>query len=548
MPSKEPAQINSTLAYLLGLITGRGHIFVDSKSIAIEFSHANEFALGVAHCPKCGWLATESGDGLKCKNPKFNHDVDSAVKKAYNQPLATIESLKSAIIPFLQAEIPAHFEITGNKSMTILVLDFKANTDAFNSIIENFSPEISFDRFHIPAVIYSAEENSKIEFVNGLLDTSGFASPGGWLNRDGENGHGRMRVYFQIVRNWHLPVEIDNFLRSEFSLPIHTIDWGHPNIRDGNLTDFFNTRPTSWGREHQIKFFPEYYQAFKFRVSSKQALFKELMDHNVKTVFQDKDDWFPPSKITKGKIKAYHPGESDLRIPELGRKHFDAFWQINLAFGCKYLTKLQNESKRPESFPLTGDLEGTDDPKIIEAEFDAIRKELTAEAESNKPLKKESFKKIKTEKELAEQEMYQPLTVFFAEYLSEKYKEKADTFDTSAGNLSLFLKNKNRDLLEVFDYCDKYRIRPDVVGFLEKQKAIGFIEAKITPLDLKAVGQLMGYCLVAQPLEAILISTKSPSVALIKILKARPDLLTYAPERKIQLATLDGGKVSFISI
>jgi len=541
-------KLTPTRAYLLGLITGRGHIFIDSKSIAIEFSHTNEFAEGIAHCPKCGWLATENNDGLKCKNPKCGHDVDPTVKKTYNQPQATVESLKSVIIPFLQTETPAHFEITGNKSMTILVLDFKDNIATFDDIIGNFSPEISFDRFHIPRAIYSAEQNSKTEFVNGLLDTSGFASPGGWLNRDGKNGHGRMRVYFQIVRNWYLPVEIDNFLRSEFSLPIHTIDWGHPNIRDGNLTDFFNTRPTSWGREHQVKFFPEYYQGFKFRISSKQKLFEELTDHNVKTVFKSKDDWLPPSKITKGKIKAYHPGEKDLRIPEPGRRHFDAFWQINLAFGCKYLMKLQSGAKRPECFPLTGDLECTESPKIIEAKFDAIRKMLTAEAEKKRPVRKGVAKKTRTEKELAEQVMYQPLTIFFAKYLSQKYKERVDTFDTSAGNLNLFLKNKNRDLLEVFDYCDKYRIRPDVVGFLEKRKAIGFIEAKITPLDLKAVGQLMGYCLVAQPLEALLISTKSPSLALIKILKARPDLLTYSPDKKIQLATFTGGKIDFINV
>ncbi len=102
--------------------------------------------------------------------------------------------------------------------------------------------------------------------------------------------------------------------------------------------------------------------------------------------------------------------------------------------------------------------------------------------------------------------------------------------------------------MDVFDYCDKYRIRPDVVGFLEKQKALGFIEAKITPLDLKSLGQLMGYCLVAQPIEAILVSTKAPSLSLIKVLKARPDLLTYAPDRRIQIATLENGKVNFIAI
>ncbi|QQR82476.1 hypothetical protein IPJ70_04345 [Candidatus Campbellbacteria bacterium] len=536
-------------AYLLGLITGRGHFFLDSKSIAIEFSHANEFVAGIAHCTKCGWLATDDKKGgLKCKNPKCGHPVDPSVKKVYDQPKSTVESLKAEIIPFLQSGIKADFDITGNKSMTILVIDFKKDRALFDEIVSYFSPDTSFDRFHIPRIIFTTNEEAKREFINGLLDTSGFANAGGWLNRDGENGHGRMRVYFQIVRNWHLPVEIDNFIRSEFDLPIHTIDWGHPNIRDGNLKDFFETNPTSWGREHQIKFFPEYYLGFRFRITSKQAMFDELRDHNAKAVFKERDDWFPPSKVTKGKIKAYHPGEKDLRIPEPARRHFDAFWQINLATGCKFLKDLQAKAKNPVTFALTGDLESAEDPAKIESDFDVIRKTLTEEATKRQPAEKAPSKRRKTEKELAEQAMYQPLTVFFAEYLSAKYSEPADTFDTSAGNLNLFLKNKNRELLDVFDYCDKYRIRPDVVGFLEKQKALGFIEAKITPLDLKSLGQLMGYCLVAQPIEAILVSTKAPSLSLIKVLKARPDLLTYAPDRRIQIATLENGNVNFIAI
>ncbi len=536
-------------AYLLGLITGRGHFFMDSFSIAIEFSHTNEFIAGIAHCPKCGWLATDNKNGgLKCKNPECGHVLDSSVKKTYNQPLSTVESLKNVIVPFLKTGINAEFDITGNKSMTILVIDLKNDKDKFKDITRFFSPDTSFDRFHIPKELETATKEAKIEFVNGLLDTSGFANAGGWLNRDGKNGHGRMRVYYQIVRNWHLPVEIDNFMRSQFNLPIHTIDWGHPNIRDGNLNDFYETNPTSWGREHQIKFFPEYYGDFKFRISSKQSMFDELKAHNLGVKFDNIDDWFPPSKITNGKLKAYHPGENDLRIPESARRHFDAFWQINLAMGCKYLQGLQSKSKNPDLFAITGDIELDEDFSKIQAEFDIIRNELTENATNKIRPEKAPSTKRKTEKEMAEQAMYEPLTVFFTDYLSKKYSEPADAFDTSAGNLNLFLKNRNRELLDVFDYCDKYRIKPDVVGFLEKQKALAFIEAKITPLDLKSLGQLMGYCFVAQPIEAILISTKEPSLSLIKVLKARPDLLQYAEGRMIQLATLQNGKVNFINI
>ena len=55
---KKITKMNIGTTYLLGLITGRGHIFTSSKTVAIEFSHANEFAEGIAHCQKCGYLAT----------------------------------------------------------------------------------------------------------------------------------------------------------------------------------------------------------------------------------------------------------------------------------------------------------------------------------------------------------------------------------------------------------------------------------------------------------------------------------------------------------
>ena len=155
-------------------------------------------------------------------------------------------------------------------------------------------------------------------------------------------------------------------------------------------------------------------------------MFKELTDHNAKVGFVERDDWFPPSKVTKGKIKAYHPGENDLRIPEAARRHFDAFWQINLALGCKYLKEMQTSSRNPATFALTGDVESTEDPAKIESEFNEIRNALTKEATEQERAEKAPSKRKKTEKELAEQAMYAPLVVYFKEYLSTKYKETAD--------------------------------------------------------------------------------------------------------------------------
>jgi len=45
--------------YLLGLICGRGHIYIKDMKVIVEFVDKNSTISGIAHCPKCGWLATE---------------------------------------------------------------------------------------------------------------------------------------------------------------------------------------------------------------------------------------------------------------------------------------------------------------------------------------------------------------------------------------------------------------------------------------------------------------------------------------------------------
>ncbi|MCE7506969.1 hypothetical protein LZG75_12090 [Polynucleobacter sp. IMCC30063] len=533
-------------AYLFGLIAGRGHIYADSSFIAIEFSHANEFVEGIAHCHSCGDLATKTSTApegkLVCKNASCKAIVDASVKKQYNQPAETAASLKDVIIPFLSSAIPAKYEVSGNKAMTLLLIDFSSNPNAFARIIEAYSPEQSFDNFHIPEIVNNFSHQEKIEFINGLLDTSGFANAGGWLNRDGENLHGRMRAYFQIVRNWHMPVEIDNFLRKHFKLPTHTIDWGHPNIRDGNLTEVYgDEKAASWSREHQIKFFPEYYGIFKFRISSKQALFQELLNHNIAAGFSKSEDWFPPSQFSIRQVKANHPGESDPRIPLPARRHVNAFWQLNLFMGCEYLGKLQSECQHPEMFALNGSDEfGYEELKTL---FEERSKKLHDEKyeayiDAQKRKSENPTTTTRRRRTTPEADTYPPLVNFFTKHLSKKYSQDVLSFDTSSGNLNAFLKNNAKDLLETFENCEKFRIRPDVVAFLSVEKRLAFIESKVTPLDLSALGQLVGYCLVAKPIEAILVSTQPPSPSFIRILKANKSLLEYEVGRYIQIATL----------
>ena len=118
--------------------------------------------------------------------------------------------------------------------------------------------------------------------------------------------------------------------------------------------------------------------------------------------------------------------------------------------------------------------------------------------------------------------------------LSRKYpKFDIVTHDTSKHYLSKFLPRNN--LLDVYETYAEYDIKPDVVGFIKDLKEFVFIEAKIGAIQLKDIGQLLGYCYIAQPREAFIISPKDPSSSLIKTLEFNKDLLKFGKDKFIKI-------------
>lgn len=537
------------LAYLYGLLCGRGHIYASDQKLVVEFAHKNPTITGIAHCHKCGWIATEKkkdnpNKDLFCKN--CGTIVPKSAKKVYEQRDSTVRSIRDEIIPFLSELFDdTSYDLIGNEHMTYLVMTMP-NKEWFASICRDFNNQFGFDSFEIPSVIYSSTTECKTEFVNGLLDTAGFFNSGGWLNRPGKNGEARMRGYFQIVRNWKLPVQICNFLKSEFGLPIHTIDWGHPNTRDSNLKDYYDSNKASWSREHQVKFFPEYYSGFSLRIEHKRSMFDELIGHNDSVVFENDEDCIPPKVIGQGGLKPIHPGESDLRLPESIRKHHDGFCQICHNLGCSYSNEAISKAKNPKVYYLTGkDL--SVDAEVVERQ----RLQVSYEKAERIHESRVGFAKAKKSKALnatrgnPEQELYEPLSTWYRNHLISQGHSKALVHDTSSFYLDQFIEKNN--LFEDFDFCNEYKIKPDIVGFLRLSKQLTFMEVKVGDLTLKDLGQLLGYCLVAQPSEAILVSPKPPNLTLLRLLKLNPDILKYSDNDKIQIATWDGTSCKFVN-
>ena len=219
--------------------------------------------------------------------------------------------------------------------------------------------------------------------------------------------------------------------------------------------------------------------------------------------------------------------------------------------GCKYLQQLQSQHKHPKMFELNGSDSNNYDvtKQLFDARSQKLHDDIYAMYEARKAAAESSATTLRKVRTNPEADTYPPLVKFFTTHLSNKYNQNVMTFDTSSGNLNAFLKNNAHDLLETFENCEKFRIRPDVVSFLSNEKRLVFVESKVTPLDLSALGQLVGYCLVAKPIEAFLISTQQPSPSFIRILKANKNLLEYEPGNYIHIATLNSdNSVTFTTI
>lgn len=537
--------LNPSTAYLIGLLCARGHIYLSSKRIVIEFAHKNKTIEGIAHCPRCGEMATSPAgqDYLKCKNPTCGAIVDKSVKPVYEQQLSTLRSIEQVIIPFLQKDINCRFSYLGNDHITYLILDFIENEKQFNELLEVMGNRYSFDSFIIPAIINAAPIELKKEFVNGLLDAAGFFNSGGWYPRNGEHSTARMRAYFQIVRNWEMPVLICNFLREHFSLPIQTIDWGHPNIRDGAMKDYFESNTSSWSREHQVKFLPEYYiDIFSLRLEHKQKMFKELATHNKNAVFDSDENCSAPTKITIKQLKVYHAEEQSQKIPECTRTHCDAFWQVCANMGCKYANQVIKGNK---NYYLLGTASDSSVATTLQ-DFDKARRTATekAIASGQEITKKKEAKQRVFDRSNPEQQLYAPMCTYLTNALHEKYQQDVLVHDTSAFYLDKFI--VQHGLEQEFEFCENFKIKPDIVGFLRESKELVFVEVKDEELTIQSIGQLLGYCLVAQPKEAILVSPKEPNMALKLLLTANSNFLAYAPDKKIKIATWCNNQFSYL--
>lgn len=524
-------EISLELCYFLGLITGRGKIYSETNTIVINFPAKKSNLTGIPYCPKCNdgiGVVTGFSEIKICKmcgkKSKPQYDID------YNYDIELIPAIMANIFPIIKKIIKAEPIITKTKNDVRVSINFSNNEKLFKFIKDLFSPYHNYDNFEIPNEIKSLDKSKVKEFVMGIADAAGFPAWGAW-HQDGDGI--RTRVYFEFPNNWKLPVQLCNLMQNKFEIHTQTIDWGHPNFRDPKMVEY-NKGNTIFGfKEHQLKYWADEFSEISYKLKFKKEIFDELCEYNTIKTERRKETCIPPIKLRKNNITIHHPGEDSLKNPiELRGIHFDKFQQVCWKLGCDKCDDFRKEIDSEGIF-ITGLRESDDFRKEIDS-IENERKKLQEEMDEKwkKEKKISEGKKIKIRKvihsdEFLEKDTYEPQKIWLKKYLEKKFpKKKIETFIGATVDLSSIPGLNLEELGE-------FPIKPDVIGIIDG-KSLAFIESKITKANLREIGQLLSYCIIAKPEIAILCSTIDSKADLHPILEHKA--LNFG-SKQIQCAT-----------
>ena len=143
-------------------------------------------------------------------------------------------------------------------------------------------------------------------------------------------------------------------------------------------------------------------------------------------------------------------------------------------------------------------------------------------------------------KPATEQEMYPLVCRWLKSFLSARHKRsRIRTFDTSV--ISLYKWVEQNRFEKYFPQYLAYDIRVDVTGIVcgKKKAHLAFVECKLRPITLRDISQLIGYCRVARPKFAWILSPSGITSRVSYLLKTyrRYDVLEYGDQGRVQIAT-----------
>ncbi len=194
---------------------------------------------------------------------------------------------------------------------------------------------VSHNNINIHKDIFACTHDERKQFIKGFADVTGYIRRSNAYFEKFEH-----RVYFEIPQNWQMVIDICNLLKSS-DIPVQTIDWAHPNIRDGNLTAYNKGKINFWKKEHQIKVWANEFTPIGFGIIHKQQaleMFSEELLSGYIGLNKDPRErthrFYWDLKRKSFRVKPFHPGENDEFIPLTIRgKHFNSWSEIAKELG-----------------------------------------------------------------------------------------------------------------------------------------------------------------------------------------------------------------------
>jgi hypothetical protein len=290
------------MSYLLGMICGNGEIkrSTNDTTVSIEIPHRK--------------LQTED-----------MNDVAIYVKASVTDIRSILEPLIGVDLQFIQ-----------RKSGSILLFA-KPNADyLIRQILYYINNGTSHENIRISKNIFEAAFDERKPFLRGFSDVTGYIRKSNYFFKRYKH-----RVYLEIPRNWGLVIDVCNLLRS-VDIPVQTIDWAHPNMRDGNLKKVSIGYPNYWKKEHQIKIWANEFESIGFGVLHKKKALAEFANELCTGLQSDEES---SSLIThkyywelqvRNKVRPIHQSENDKSIPkEIRGKHYNSWRDIakDLGYG-----------------------------------------------------------------------------------------------------------------------------------------------------------------------------------------------------------------------
>ena len=226
--------------------------------------------------------------------------------------------------------------LTEGTNVTDISYESSRNTLFFRDLKLLLGDATGYENFSVPQPLFDGPDDVKREFLRGYGDIAAK------VRKSNEYFLGLNRVYIDILSvNWKLPTQLCHLLQDHLKIPVQTLTWGHPNLRDKA------TKPWT-KREHQVKVFCDAYLPIGFYLDHKHKQLEAFARKNrqIRVKGGPKPHECDPETKSRGR-NPRHPDEGNADLPKsLRGKHFNGYREICTKIHCWRWEQKQKKQKR----------------------------------------------------------------------------------------------------------------------------------------------------------------------------------------------------------